>query len=452
MFAKCVAPAWARLLVNRNTISHKEEGFTFWPRPNFKTLEGGELWDFLDDNVIDLAITCKSEVWNAVNGRCVSIDSGYYIAIDSENEKFRTALAQVNLPAVYLEKELFSKLQQRLKGFSMEVTLLTSTTLRRFLRGKDLQGTSEDVASMLLEFCLLDAMASKAEGSQRTSLYDDFDATQLWPTSAATLSAPSNSTVLLMPRNESEMQLFEKSRAYETLNITKLSSSVRQLLLNDIEYLSAIMRYRRIDDLAVDWPVMYPLPVAGESQAGTVSRPSNLDSRLRDIWTWISDRVQEKSILDPPTIGGLMLLPINSSRIRTFAPQPGCPPVLVIQSKDALYHILVKLVEMDSVLTSPILEFEVLPAELMERFGTNVQLRKATGTTTVDDAATFIEWLVAGREAMSSIPNQEKEILTAHLGDITSAYKLGQEPSTTLIAQLCRLPIYTKLACRSPFE
>ena len=59
MFTRCVALAWLKLLIHRNTASFREEGFDFWPRANFSPVE---MWDRLDDQVIDYAINLKSPV------------------------------------------------------------------------------------------------------------------------------------------------------------------------------------------------------------------------------------------------------------------------------------------------------------------------------------------------------------------------------------------------------
>ena len=399
-----------------------------------------------------MVITSKSEIWNAVNGRSVDIDCGYFATTDSANEKYHEALAQGDFPAVFLEKPLFSKLLQRLDVLSKEIRVLKPTHVRHFLRAKDLQGTSDSVASMLLEFCLLDAMSSKTEGNEKIEIFHDLGAIQLWPTLAATLLAPRKDTPLLIPRDDSEMQLFGKSRIEETLDLTKLTCSSRQLLFKEPELLPAVMRHREINDLVIDWPIIYLLPPTSGSQKGAVSRPSTLDGLLGNIWNWISRRVQDGSGIDVSAIGKLLLLPVNGKRIRTLASDPHHPPILIIEPNDPLHQIVTKIAKSNLVETSLILDVGLLPASLLERFRKDPHLRRDTGSTTIDYADAFVNWLVGGKEVLSQIPDSDKEELLAHLGDITSPYKLRADPSPALIAQLKRLPFYGKLVCQPPFE
>ena len=103
MFRRCVSMAWASLLAHRSPVSWREEMFDLWPRAEFTH---SELWDKLDDSVIDMMITSNMVVWNASNGCCVDVDHGLFAPNDAEAKTYGPALAAALVPAVYLEASL----------------------------------------------------------------------------------------------------------------------------------------------------------------------------------------------------------------------------------------------------------------------------------------------------------------------------------------------------------
>lgn len=72
----------------------------------------------------------------------------------------------------------------------------------------------------------------------------------------------------MLPRDDAEMQLFSRSRDTKTLDISKMSPTVRKSLLSDIGNLAAVMKFRGLEDLAIDWPVMYPMVPRPENSRG----------------------------------------------------------------------------------------------------------------------------------------------------------------------------------------
>lgn len=122
MFATCVTSAWLKLLAYRNGVSWQGELFAFWPRANLAPVE---MWDKLDDNVIDKAIKMKSKVWNTCDGRCVDFGNALFAIENAEATTYKSALAEVHVPAVYLEESLFLKAKQRAEFLSEDFQSLT---------------------------------------------------------------------------------------------------------------------------------------------------------------------------------------------------------------------------------------------------------------------------------------------------------------------------------------
>lgn len=451
LFTRCVALAWVKLLVYRNNVSWRREMFGFWPRPNFVPVESVALWEELDDHVIDNAINLKRVVWNSSDGRCVDIEDGFFAIKDAEATKYRKALAQVRISAVYLDEALFRKVQQRAKLLGKTQKILGPGTVRQFLRWQKLPTLSERDASLVLEFCLLDAIKSQSEDSSRSGLYDDFQGIELWPTINGALSI-SNNVDLLLPRDNAEMQLFAQARAKNTLDLFKVSPPVQKLLFKDINHLASVMRYRRLGDLNVDWPVMYPMePLHGVSPE-FAPRPSDLDNTLGSIWVWISERIREGQRIDPSLSGELWLIPVSSGRIRRYKAYEESVPVLILEQNDTLFKILRAATSQDPAKSPPVLNIETLSAGAVGLLRNDKDIRTNTNCTCVDYADTFVDWLVAGKQMLLATSDQDKAALLGHLEFLTRESKLPGGLSTTLLTQTRRLPLYSKISCWHPFK
>jgi len=452
MFASCVGLAWIKLLAQRNTVSWKKEMFAFWPRPNFVPVETVQLWDQLDENVIDLAIDSNREVWNGFNGRCVGLDKGFFGFKGGDYVEYGSVLAQVNVPAVYLEDPLFRKLQERAKLLGKGYKLLEPSTVRRFLGQQRIPVLSEVQASAVLEFCLLDAIKSPSEEDLRSAVYKELQDIPLWPTVSGALSI-SNDKDLLLPRDEVEMQLFANSRASSTVNISKLSPPVQQLLLRDIKNIATVMRFHSLDDLIVDWPVMYSIHKGlSRSSADSIQRPLGLDALLGKVWDWILERFQEGQRLIPAHSKALWLVPTNDGRIRLYTPGPESLPLLVIVQKDQLYEFIMSATVKMPAETPPVLCSSILPVEAVTLFRSNRELRVATNCTCVDETNDFVDWLVAGERMLSAASDGDKKVLLSHLETITrgSALEGGLPPTLTTLMR--RLPLYSRRSCNPPFK
>lgn len=453
IFSHCVALAWIKLLIYRNAVSWREEEFAFWPRPSFKSAETGEMWDSLDDDVIDKAIDGRHEIWNAVDGRCVDMNTAFFAIKDGDVSKYSKALAQVNVPAVYLSEPLSRKVQQRAKAQGWEMSGLEPTSIRRFLRRREPSSLlPDDFASLLLEFCLLDAIRGLSKDAMRTKVCKEIQRIRLWPLVDGTRAA-FGSEPLLLPRDEVELELFAKSRPACTLDITQLSPKVRILLLKDRPFPSDLVRFRGLLDLKIDWPTMYPLAFSTKQHSeAPVARLPKHGNVITSIWKWISNRIQEGYKMDPRLLGHLLLIPITETRIRPYASSSENPPVLLIEPQELLYSLLTNAISRDQLAAPPLLDFKVLPATAVDLLRNNEQVRTDTRCTSIDHAETFVDWLVAGKSMLPMLPIEDRKLLLSHLENTTRREKLPRGLPYALKSKLRELPIYHKLACRPPFK
>lgn len=448
MLEQCVASAWAKLLERRSSISWDKEKFGLWPKADFSNTEK---WNRLDDDVIDMAINFNLAIWNSSIRRCVDIEHGYFIIEDSEALKYRQALAQVNLPAVYLEDAFFQKLQQRAKLLGKKLRLLKPSTVRRFLRWEDIPSIPEDVAALVLEYCLSDAIKSGLEGCSRSELYNDLSGIRLWPTVGGTLSIYDNLD-LLLPRDDNEIHLFAKSRASQTLDLSKMSDQVRRLLLNDISNLTVVMRFRTLAHLATDWPTIYPIVPNNELTHGWALRSPNLDKLLSQIWSWIFARVQEGQRLLPAILGKLYLIPANDNRIRHYAPDSSNSSILIVEKGDPLFGFLVKLTSMDPLEAPPLLDIGALPVEAVNLLRKNPEMSQDIQATLVDCAETFIQWLVAGKELLRRVVDDDINLLLNHLEGLVMNLNHRFELPPSVVTQMRKLPIYHRTSSLIPYK
>ncbi len=445
MFTRCVASAWLKLLDHRSKVPCHKELFAFWPKANFDPVE---MWDRLDDSIIDLAITHNSQVWNVCSKRCVAFKDALFGIKNAETATYGSALVEARTPAVYPDEPLFKKLVKRSEVHSKDVQILSPTLVRRFLRSEGLSASlSDEVASRILEFCILDAVNSKLEGSSRNGLYRDLHDISLWPMLSGKRTAPDSKNPLLLPRDSVEMRLFAKSRASSTLNTSKLRPSVQKLLLKDIEHLAVIMRHRDLDDLAQDWPVMYPIALDHRSE-NWVLRPPNLESLLCDIWAWIFERIREGQRMSPTHSGSLWLVPVNGGRVRKYQECKG-HPILLIEKQEPLFPVLTELASHQLQGELPIFDTAVFTSEAVKSFRNDGRMRSDMNCAGVDQLDTFVDWLVVGKKILAQSSEHAKETLLGHLEKLTRDYR---GTSSMLRTQIRQLPLYSKVSCVPPFR
>ena len=448
MFGQCVSTAWANLLTYRRPLSPREEMSVLWPRAEFTHTEP---WDKLDDGVIDIVIRSNLVAWNSLNGCCVAIDHGFFAPKDAEAHKYGPALAAALIPVVYLDAYLLKKVEQRTKLLQRNIRFLTPTTVRQFLRQQGLPALASEMQTIVLEFCLLDAIKSPLEGGERVALYNDLHGIQIWRTVSGHMSYSDNAD-LKLPRDDKEMQLFARSRATTTLDVNMMSPSVRKLLLRDIRNLAGVMRFRDLRDLVIDWPVMYPSTPPTESSRGWARQVFGLNDVLHGIWAWIAVRVQEGQQIDFELSYDLWLVPMNDFRIRKISSKTIKTPLLIIEKQDHLFDFLIAIARKFPLDMPPLLDTDVLPKEAIRLLRDNGPTKKGVQCTCVDDPEIFVDWLVIGKEMLGNASDEDKVMLLSHLETLTrdARFPLGLSP--TFMSQMRKLPLYNKISCSPPFE
>lgn len=450
MLEKCVARAWVELLCQRNDKSWHEEGSEFWPKPNLDPVESVQPWCQLDDFVIDIIILENRVVWNVSEMCCVGFEEGYFAREDGEAAKYGTALTQYEVPVVFLKEEMFTKVQERANLLGKAFKLVEPQTIRRFFRTKKMAQVSAHISSLVLEFCLLDCIKGQLEGSTRSELYSEFEGIQLWPTILGTLSTCDMD--LLLPRDESEMQLFAASRASTTLDLSRLSPLVLETLLKDIHHLTALMRFRTLDDLAADWPTLYPVAVDDGTCPGWIKRPCELDYLVGRIWTWISERFQDGQQIVTKLTERLWLIPLNEGRLRPYKADSTSDPVLIVEPRDPLFDFLKVATSHYPARVPPLLDTSMLSPDVVRFLRNNEEVRKDSKCTSVHNIDLFAQWLAGANEMLSAAADEDKQALLGHLENLTRIPDPSEGLSQVLRMQLRRLPIYTKVSCHPPFK
>lgn len=451
MFKNRISAAWTDLLVHRNSLSWKAEGFGLWPRANSSH---SDLWTRLDDWIIDRIVADNLRVWNAMNGCCVTLNQGFFSKSDARDNKYVTSLAQAHMPVVILEQNILQKLEGRVKSHNKELRLRTPTTVRLFVRNcnERISTLPRDVSASILEYCLLDAINSDLKGDTRIVLYGDFHGICLWPTVSGTLAAVPSDGVLLLPRDAAEMQLFSGTRTPETLNINELTPTVCAVLRNDIAYLSTVMRFRILHDLTEDWPSMYQ----GAFQQGDINeleqRVRGLDPLIHKLWTWMCLRLKEKKQKLPSILNSTWLVPINGSRIRQISPGDNSALTLIIEKGEPLADFLLEAASRTLLATPPLLDTCVMPADAVKFLRKKSKTSPDLRLTCQDSLDTFVDWLAAGQQILHSSSPQQKKLIVKHLEKLMRDQIHSTHLSPGLASQMRKLPLFSKTTSIAPYK
>ena len=379
MFQECVSPAWAALLLHRNKVSWEKEKFGLWPSVANVHID---LWAKLDEWVLDTILKQNMSVWNA-SSCCVDIEEGLFTSPSGEAEDYIHALSQMQMPVVRLEVDLFQKLEQAAQRGAKSMNLLSPTSARGFLRQSKLP-VHPDIASVILEYCLLDALRGKIQGDARTVLYHDLHKISLWPTVQGYLS---NSLALLLPRDRKEMELFERARPSETLDVSRITVSVQELLQKDVSIIP-FMRHRALVDLLADWSSMYPLESNSQDFR---DRVLGLDITLNSVWRWIWARIAKDDTSLSWAENDLWLLPVNHSRIRQYIPTRG-PLVLIIEKSEALYALVDKMSTSDQAEAPVLLDTQILPHSALRFLRKQAKIVPHMRLACTDDLESCVDW------------------------------------------------------------
>lgn len=449
MFEDRISDAWANLLEYRNLLSWQAEGFGLWPRAD---IAHSDLWTQLDDWVIDQVIANNLKVWNATTGCCVTLEEGFFSESGAQDSKYVTSLAQLQMPIVILEHCLLQNVERCANDYNKRLRLLTPTTVRQFVRNCNdrMMTLPQDASASVLEYCLLDAINRDLKGVSRTVLYNDLGDICLWPTLSGTLAAVLSNRSLFLPRDTTEMQLFSITRPSKTLNVNKLTSTVYDLLQNDISYLGAVMRYRALHDLAEDWPNMYHVAFQQGSTNEFGQRARDRDPLIRSLWMWMSHRLKEEKQKLPSSLGSTWLIPINDSRVRQISPGSNSSLTLIIEKgEQPLADFLLEAASCTSIAAPPLLDTDTMPVDAVKFLRKKSQTSPELRLTCQDSLDKFVDWLAAGQQIVHSASPQQKKLILKHLE------KLMRDQthfSPALASQMRKLPLFSKTMSVAPYK
>ncbi len=440
MFQTCASWSWAKLLLHRSSTSWKEERFGLWP---LATSSPVDLWGRLDDWVIDLIISEELPVWNAKD-KCVDLESAH-IFQTARNHKYVLAIASVMPSAVFLDDAMLDKVIRRSAGLQKPKQVATPSTVKLFLR-EGVPVIQAQVAPLLLEYCLLDALTSQLRGESRRILYDGFKGIPFWPNIAGGFSAAGQ---LFLPRDAEETKLFSKARPTVTLDIERITPPLLNLFRIDIVHMSAIMRLRRISDLNIDWPLVYPVSPKSTSLVG---RNKSHDTTLENLWNWIMIRHKQDDEPFPSTLYELWMLPITNSRIRQLAPRDNSPLMLVASKSNPQYRLMVNIAGNAQANAPPILDVDALPAAALKFLRTQMMEVHRFQGASFNDCGSFVSWLAASGDIISTANEKQKTDLLQILESLANSSSPSVYKDRIVRENLKDLPLFHRVQCSAPFE
>lgn len=444
MFKTCVSLSWAKLLLHRSHTSWNEERFSLWPQVTFSPVD---FWGRLDNWVIDTIIRQKLPVWNA-NEKCVDISQAHLFLQGPINEKYASAIASVMPSAVFLQEALLQKAIERSNDLQMPKQVASSSTVRHFLR-QNIPAFQADTAPLLLEYCLLDALESEAQGSSRSTIYEEFQGIPFWPNMDGGFSAAGH---LLLPRDEDEMDLFKAARRTDTIDIKRIASPLLNFVRSDIDYMSAVMRHRTVSDLGTDWPLIYPISQEHASSASLLNRDSAHETTLQNIWHWISMRFIVEGAEFPLSCYELWILPVNNSRVRKFASHDKSPLMLVGNRADSLYQLMREIGHGAHAQAPPILDVNALSANSLKFLYKQCIKTPNFRGAALGDFKNFVAWLAESKETLAAASEQQKKSVLQHLGSLAMKPNFSWHSDTLVGENLKMLPIFNRIECFAPFE
>jgi hypothetical protein len=152
----------------------------------------------------------------------------------------------------------------------------------------------------------------------------------------------------LLPRNLDELGLFRRCKPDITIDAAKLSEQTYKAIINGHVKLfkDTTLRYRSIQDLIDDWPVLYHQAASCDRP---VARTARLGSILRQLWAWLCQRGLEVQAGDIETSfrhfpESLLVFPLKGGLIRQFSSTSQEIPILILLAKD-LEPLLTRITE-----------------------------------------------------------------------------------------------------------
>lgn len=441
MFQRCAASSWVSLLLHRSQISWQEELFGLWPHT---ISTPSDIWSHLIDWVLDKIIIGMIPVWNTANG-CVNTGQGFFSASSGEARKYASALADIRLPAVFLNRNLLEKTSERANAFSQHLSMVTPSAVQKFLRVQP-NLVSSSTTPLLLEYCLVQALNKNTKEKTRESIYHDLQGIAIWPVLDGTLSSLED---LLLPRDLEEMELFLGARKSQTLDLNRLTVSVLELLLRDIKSVPSL-RFRTITDLQQDWPLLYPVTSACPNSDTLFQRPPGLDLKVGAIWKWVCARASGGEIYDFSMLETLWLLPVKDSLIRRFAPGSDSFPMLIVEKTESQYQLMADISSGSRVVG--ILDTSLLPPEAIQFLRKQVKKTPQIGGACLDHLESLVAWLAVGRNSVIQVSPQQKTLLLETLSHLAKNKYFSTKVPSALTCNLKSLPLYSKSSSVAPFK
>ena len=445
MFGSCVAAAWADLISQQVSALPANGPFSLWPRCDI-THKLEDIWTSLDDLVLDLIIRKSSEVWRSTNGERVSFEQAYFVSDDNEDQAYCKAWEVIGLPGVILTPALFRTMHLRAEACKKLPRILKPSSARLHLRGRNLD--LGDAAALVLEFCLLDAI--RGQGSSKEIAEDLYDL-QIWPMLDGRIKAINRSTTALLPRNLAELELFRPSRASSTISLQRLSSQVSAVLEARIIFTDALVRYRDLNDLEIDWPRLYRVDEVAGYLPDVSKRDPNQDYQLRNVWAWIFERLSKQSDKIPATMNDLWLLPMRGMCIRRLVSKSSDSMVLILNDGSSLQALFNELPNQAESNTPPLLEPSALSATAVEGLKRLAAQAPDLGITTSERLGSFSYWLLYNKTLLRHFPETHKLLLLKHIEGLLRAQKSTMD-LTWLSTVLRQLPLYNRSHSATPYR
>lgn len=438
LFRDVIPTAWSQILEHQSQEdSCSVEQSPLWPAINRNAVMG-DLWNCLDDYLIDKVIKRKSCVWRTTTNCFSSLEESFVKEQSSDNCSFAKALAQAGVSTILLVPDFFDKVQQRANICKINLQLMQPRAVRSFLLRKTSFSAPIDTVGSIMEFLLLDA--NHAELKIRRKIFGDIVAIAIWPTLNGTTTKAQS---LLLPRDLDELELFAKARPSSTVDIRKLAQKTLQLLLRDIRLMKPMIRHRDPSlDLTEDWPALYAKPSHSETTAIFEARLVEQDSVLRDIWTWVLRHAGKI----PTAFEAHWFVPVKKSKIRRFLPIAKVPPTLIVLQGGLMAEVLDDIESHVAESAPTILDGTVLGNEAT-RFISSLSRDKFCYAVS-DDVQSLARWLFAARHSLTQLASDSRKKLLSHLSEITPE-NVSQKPYfAELRSHVRQLPIFTKTTCK----
>ena len=445
MFASCVAVGWADLISQLSSVSPANGSFSLWPRCDI-THKMEDIWTSLDYVVLDLIIRNNNEVWQSTNGEHVSFEQAHFVSGDNEDRAYCKAWQVIGLPGVILSPALFQTMHLRAKSLKKLPKSLKPSSARLHLRDRSVD--LGDAAALVLEFCLLDAIRGQ---SSSKDIAEDLYNLRIWPMLDGHIRAINRSTTVLLPRSLAELELFRPSRASSTISLEDLSPQVSAVLQVRMISTDTLVRHRDLNDLEIDWPRLYRVDeVAGYLPDVSERNPSQ-DHQLRNVWSWIFERLSEQPGHVPATMNDLWLLPMRGMCIRRLASKSGDSKVLLLNDGSSLQALFNELPIQAKSNTTLLLETSALSATAVERLRKLAAQAPDLGIATTERFGSFTYWLLNNKTLLSRFSETHKVLLLKYIEGLLGAQKSITD-RTSLSAALRLLPLYSRSHSATPYR